>query len=615
GGLEIGRDGTQIAPPAGRGARALLAWLALRPGRHPRSRLAAQFWPDVLDASARASLRSAVWALRTSLGPDGGAYLSADRETVALDGEDLTVDVREFDRLAAAGRFSEALALCQGELLDGFDDDWAGAARESHLARLSDVLSALVREAEANGDGADALNAARWLLQLKPLDESVCRDAMRLLAAEGDTAAALELYERTRSRIRAELGCAPSPATTALALELRGDPEPPARPRASAHAYARAHNSDKSSATEPQADSDTDAAPLSRPIDAQPLVGRGVELGVLTLLWQQTQYKTGGVAVVAGEGGIGKTKLCEELRAEADRFPGAITATGIAGGGPGAPTPLAVWSEALSELITQLDPSTIDPAAAPHLARLVPAAAHLLAATPNPASPDGTLPVGRAAAEPQLERVRVFEAVAGLLIRAAQEGPVLLVLEDMHAADPSSVELAVYVGRRITRLPVLLVITRRRLPPRPDLEAALAALRARGALRRSLDLTPLPTATMRQLIHGVADLPKPAVDQIVAASGGSPLIAVEAALACARGGEPVLGITEATRAAVSRLSPAARRLVELLAVAGRDVEYADLLTLPLPDPERAETEALGADLLRARAGMIGFRHALLAEAV
>ncbi|HEV3168720.1 MAG TPA: AAA family ATPase [Actinocrinis sp.] len=594
GGLEIGRDGTRIAPPAGRRARALLAWLALRPGRHPRSRLAAQFWPDVLDASARASLRSAVWALRASLGPDGGAYLSADRETVALDGEGLTVDVREFDRLAAAGHFGEAVALCRGELLDGFDDEWAGVARESHLARLANVLGALAREAEADGRGAEALNAAQWLLQLRPLDESVCRDAMRLLAAAGDVAAALELYERTCSRIRAELGCAPSPATTALALQLRGGPEP-------VRAAARINAAD---------------APLNRPIDSQPLVGRGVELGVLTLLWQRTHYESGGVVVVAGEGGIGKTRLCEALRAEAGRFPGAMTATGTAGGGAGAPTPLAVWSEALGDLITQLDRSAIDPAAAPYLARLVPAAAaDLPAAAPNPASPDTPVLVGHAAAEPQLERVRVFEAVAGLVIRAAREGPVLLVLEDMHAADPSSLELAVYVGRRITRLPVLLLLTRRRLPPRPDLEAALAALRARGALRRSLDLTPLPTATVRQLIHSVVDLPGSTVEQIAAASGGSPLLAVEAALACSHGGEPVLGLAEATRAAVYRLSPAARRLVELLAVAGRDVEHADLLTLPLPDPERAETEALGADLLRARSGMIGFRHALLAEAV
>src|SRR3954464_4663956 len=62
-------DGRAIAPPASRRAWALLAWLALHPGEHDRGTLAARFWPDVLDTSARGSLRSAVWALRPPRGP------------------------------------------------------------------------------------------------------------------------------------------------------------------------------------------------------------------------------------------------------------------------------------------------------------------------------------------------------------------------------------------------------------------------------------------------------------------------------------------------------------------------------------------------------------------
>src|SRR3984885_14043869 len=61
--LEVRLAGAKAELPAGRRVRALLGWLAIHPGRHHRSRLAGQFWPDVLDASARASLRSAIWAL------------------------------------------------------------------------------------------------------------------------------------------------------------------------------------------------------------------------------------------------------------------------------------------------------------------------------------------------------------------------------------------------------------------------------------------------------------------------------------------------------------------------------------------------------------------------
>ena len=69
-------DGSPVAPPESARARALLAWLALNPGMHSRGRLAARFWPDVLDSSARASLRSAMWSLRRALGDSAIARLT-----------------------------------------------------------------------------------------------------------------------------------------------------------------------------------------------------------------------------------------------------------------------------------------------------------------------------------------------------------------------------------------------------------------------------------------------------------------------------------------------------------------------------------------------------------
>src|SRR3954451_16614812 len=107
-------DGRPIPPPASRRAWALLAWLALHPGPHDRGTLAARFWPDVLDASARASLRSAVWALRRALGPGADAHLIATRERVGLVPAGLFVDALEFEALMTAGRPAEALALGAG---------------------------------------------------------------------------------------------------------------------------------------------------------------------------------------------------------------------------------------------------------------------------------------------------------------------------------------------------------------------------------------------------------------------------------------------------------------------------------------------------------------------
>src|SRR3981081_4242043 len=89
GDLTLEVDGSQIEPPTSRRARSLLAWLAVERRMHPRSPLAARFWPDVLDESARTSLRSALSALRRALGPDGERDLIATRDGVGLAGDEL----------------------------------------------------------------------------------------------------------------------------------------------------------------------------------------------------------------------------------------------------------------------------------------------------------------------------------------------------------------------------------------------------------------------------------------------------------------------------------------------------------------------------------------------
>src|SRR5918995_2518262 len=113
GGLELEVDGRAIRPPPGRPARALLAWLALNPGMHARSRVAAALWPDVLDQSARLSLRTALSALRDALG-DGADAVTATREQIGV-ARDVWVDLRAFDELVAAGRLGAAIELRRGE--------------------------------------------------------------------------------------------------------------------------------------------------------------------------------------------------------------------------------------------------------------------------------------------------------------------------------------------------------------------------------------------------------------------------------------------------------------------------------------------------------------------
>src|SRR3990170_4058255 len=83
GGLRLGVDGEAAPAPAGR-CGSLLAWLALHGGMQPRARVAARLWPDVLDESARRSLRTALLDLRRELGPAGQRYLIASRNEIGL---------------------------------------------------------------------------------------------------------------------------------------------------------------------------------------------------------------------------------------------------------------------------------------------------------------------------------------------------------------------------------------------------------------------------------------------------------------------------------------------------------------------------------------------------
>ena len=591
--LRVRLGGTQAELPPSRRARALLAWLVLHPGRHPRSRLAGLFWPDVLDASARASLRSALWALRSALGPDFGRYLGTDRDTVTLTGAGLHVDLWEVRRLIADGEPEAAVALCRAELLQELDDDWVVDAREELDRDIAAALRELADRARAAGDTASALSWARRRAALDRLEESATAALIQVLIEAGDAPAALEEFARLEQRLGSELGVRVSAATAALVEPLLAAGSPGDIRPDDGREVSR------------------DASPGGEPAQAAwrgRFVGREQELAALVGTWRAASAGAGRAVLLEGEGGIGKTRLIEELQAAARRQaagpaasrPACIMASAA---GPGPAAPFGIWADALGDLAAGTGPPPADQPWTATLARIVPALAG-----------QADRPGGRLAADPQLERVRLCEAVVQFLIWASRPAPLLLAMEDLHAADTASLELIAYAGRRLSRLPVLLVLTRRLEPGRRDLDAVLAALRSRRALATVIRLGPLTDDAARAVIRQTADVPEAVVSEIVQCAAGSPLLAVESARAAAEGGL-VAGLAGAVRIAVGRLSGPARTFVEFAAVAGRALDRAEVASLPLPSPALAATEALGSGLLQADGGRTGFRHALLADAV
>jgi len=285
GGLQLRVDGARIASPASRRARAVLTFLALNPGPQPRARVAARFWPDVLDESARASLRVALTELRQALGPAAG-YLVATRDTISLEGPDLRVDVREFQQALAEGDAARALEACGGPILEDFQVEWAIEARDEHVQQLA---GALEQAAATTTDPAEAVRLTRAEVALDPLAEAPNRRLIERLAATGDRAAALSAGRQFVERLRTQLGIAPSRETRALIDELRRQQPEPVPPPVG---LTRSHET--------------------------VFVGRRAELARLRACWGSVQmHRDRRIALVAGEPGAGKTRLAYQFASAA----------------------------------------------------------------------------------------------------------------------------------------------------------------------------------------------------------------------------------------------------------------------------------------------------------
>ncbi len=571
-------NGTAIDAPAGQRPWAVFAYLALASRPLTRSELANQFWPDVLDQSARASLRSALWALRRKLGD----CVQVDGERVGL--RDVSVDVEEFDRLADEDP-GRALELCRGELLEGIEDEWALAARQRHRERVIDLLERQAEDREHADDLREAIDLTRRQVERDPFDEAAHRRLMARLDAAGDRAAALRVYKALADRLRRELGVAPSALTRELVDSLRA--ESPARPPAQVHGR-------------PADGSSADWRPPTL-TGLLPLIGREPEFAELERAWSLAAGGGGTVAVLRGEAGIGKTRLAAELRSRAGAF-GARSAASAALD-LGGTAPLSLWAELIRELLPSL-PAPPDAATWPD---------DLAALSPGLPERFGRSAPGPVAVAPDLQRTRLFEAVVSLLGWATRSRALLVVLEDIHDADTASLELAGYAARRVASLPMMMLLTRRALPARAAADALEQALRARGLLASELDLQPLASERIAALARVAAPLSSAQIGQVVQRADGNALLAVETARALGRGEEAVAAsLRGSVRALLARLPGDGRKLTELAAVAARPLEPLEVDQLSL---DEASAEAVEGDLLTSSEGRVAFRHALLRQAV
>jgi DNA-binding CsgD family transcriptional regulator/tetratricopeptide (TPR) repeat protein len=312
-------------------------------------------------------------------------------------------------------------------------------------------------------------------------------------------------------------------------------------------------------------------------------VGRDRELEQLGRALEAARADGGTTALVTGEAGIGKTRLASEVAARA-RDAGFEVLLGRSIDLVGTELPYQPFVEALRPL-GALSPA--DPGAAG-------------------------------------SQLRVFRETLAVLGGHAAAAPVLLVLEDLHWADTSTLDLVVFLAHNLQDRRVLLLTTARADEP----SSAERVRRLADGVRRSgsallVELGPLDHGEVTALLAARAGVPPAAAltEAIAARSEGNPFFAEELLAAAGdRGGELPRGLRDLLLARVVRLGPATQGLLRLAAAAGRDIGYPllrDLAALPEPRLRESLREAVDHGVLVAEqaSGRFRFRHALLAEAV
>ena len=321
------RDGVPVRVQR-RKVMALLVYLAVTGKSQSRDTLAALFWSEDDQASARAALRRTLSELR---GIAGENQISVNQDTVAwAGGSDFWLDAAEFQQkinrvlthqhsqsetcLECKRNLAEAAALYFGGFLAGFTlkdsasfDEWMCLETESLRLELTGVLKQLAICHQLCGETAPAIHFARRWLELDQTDEAAHRLLMQLYASSGQRSAALRLYQNCAHILGFELGISPEEETTRLYDLIRTQPN----------------------LNETQTpDGSTQQHPASRPqFDNLPaqvtsFIGRQEEIEIALGWLRRPEVR---LLTLTGPGGVGKTRLGVQIASQSkNAFEGVV---------------------------------------------------------------------------------------------------------------------------------------------------------------------------------------------------------------------------------------------------------------------------------------------------
>ncbi|MGI9648719.1 MAG: BTAD domain-containing putative transcriptional regulator [Acidimicrobiia bacterium] len=611
GGLLIESNGRIFPRIASRPGRSLFAYLVLNRDRQiARDHLAGLFWPDMPDSQARRRLSQALWHIQTLLAEEGagGSYLLTSPGTVRFNpASDYWLDVEEFetatDSLKQGGpgadpaRLAEAMNLYRGDLLTGFYDEWVQVDQQRLRHRYFQALAHIANLHKSRGEFEQALVYARRLALLDPLREDAHRDVMRLCLLAGRANEALLQYEVCYSALADELGAEPEAATTELFESIAAQRREGRRP------FVPAPRS-----------------PLFDPGVPVAMVGREHLRAEAVAAIESALAGSGGVVLVEGEPGVGKTRLLEGMADDAN-WRGFNVLWGEAPDDEvaGSFHPLASALEgALSPIRSEQLRAQVGELWLGVLSRLLPTLRDWL--------PD-IAPV--ASLEPSEEAGRMREAITRSVTGLARVTPQLLILDDFQWADDDTIAAVSHLAGALAQAPIVVCVAYRSQDARrrPVLWDAVRELDATPRSRR-LPVEALSPVETDELIRvssatqGTPDL----VERIHSETGGNPLFVLETlraihehnlAVAATEidgfpGDFPVPAtVQDLISRRLETLAAADRAVLDLFAVAGLESDPSVLVSvLDRPRPEVFESLDLlvRRGILFERGSRYRFRH-------
>ncbi len=371
---------------------------------------------------------------------------------------------------------------------------------------------------------------------------------------------------------------------------------------------------------------------LNTPVVCPVLIGRTPDFALLQQSLVQVKSGKGQVALLCGEAGIGKSRLVAELKTEAFAQGFQLLQ------GNCFPTdrsfPYAPLLDLLRSFFLASSTATVEVLVGPYareFAPLLPDIIHLF--------PDLTVLPPLPSLDPEQEKRRLFAALAHFFMSQAAEQPLLLVVEDLHWSDDTSLELLQYVARRCATQPLLLLLTYRSDEVRPTLSHWLAEL-DREHLGQEIALTRLTRSETGAMLRAIFDLERPVqaafLDAIYTLTEGNPFFIEEILKSLIAAGDisytdgawdrKPLGelhiprsIADAVHQRSDHLTESARQIVVLAAVAGRRFDFAVMQQVTHHDEQQLLAlmkELMSAQLvIEESAEQFAFRHALTQQAI